>query len=374
MSASNKLRAALGAMLLWTGAAGAAGAARLEDTVAFVNGSPILLSEYRKELATSMAYWRKTEPGALDDPENLDKLRKSTLEEMINRELLYQEGVKEKIKVRDRDIENGIEEIKARFAPEDAKDLPPGDADAQAEKAFDKQLKSDGLTMAQFRHRLSKQIMARKLIDQDVRSTVQQPSEKEVRAYFDKVQAFLASGSTQPPGGFSPDDAQAFLEIAGQVKAVSSERVRVSRILIRTLPNASVNEKKRALETAQAIRKKLLDGASFAEVARAQSEDPESAPRGGDIGYVVRGVAPPAFEEAAFSLPVGQISEPIQTEEGYNIILVSEKRAAQSPDFDKLKDDMGRFLMNLRFQKDLQAYVKKLRSKAFIKRNLQAAR
>jgi parvulin-like peptidyl-prolyl isomerase len=352
--------------------AGPALAGKLEDTVATVNGTPILLSEYQKELSTSMDYWNHTEPDALKDPANLKKLKETTLEELINREVLYQEGVKEKIKVRERDIDNGVAEIKGRFAPENAKDLPEAEAAAKTEEAFNKQLNSDGLSMAQFRERLSKQIMARKLIDENVRARVQPPSEKEVKAYFDKVVAYNASGSTEAPKGMGEEEGMAFRQIAAQIKAMSSERVRVSRILVKLSPNPSENEKKRALKTAQEIKKKLDGGASFAEVARSDSEDPETAPRGGDLGYVVRGVAPPAFEKAAFALPVGEISDPIPTEVGYNIIRVSEKRAAEAPDFDKFKDDLGKFMMNLQFQKDLEAYVKTVKAKATVDRNLQA--
>ncbi len=368
---SNSNRAALLALIAFLPAA--AFGAKLEDTVAVVNGTPILLSEYQKELGTSMEYWNHTQPDALQDPANVKKLKESTLEELINRELLYQEGVKQKIKVRERDIDNGVAEIKSRFAPENAKELPQAEADAQAEANFNKQLQADGLTMGQFRDRLSKQIMARKLIEQDVRAKVAPPDEAKIKALFDKIAAFNTSKSTVPPAGMSEEEGMAFMQVAQQVKAMSSERVRVSRILVRLAPNPSEIEKKRALKTAQEIKKKLDGGASFAETAKAESEDPESAPRGGDIGYVLRGVAPPEFEKVAFALPVGDISAPILTEGGYNIIRVSEKRASEAPEFDRFKDELGKYLMNMDFQKQLEAYVKTLKSKAVIERQLQAA-
>jgi parvulin-like peptidyl-prolyl isomerase len=369
MSNSSKPLIALFAALLL---AVPARAAKLEDTVATVNGTPILLSEYQKELSTSIDYWNHTEPEALKDPSNLKKLRETTLEELINREILYQEGVKAKIKVRERDIDNGVNEIKSRFAPENAKELPEAEAQAKAEEAFKKQLQSDGLNMDQFRERLSKQIMARKLIDENVRGRVKPPEEKEIKDYFEKIKAYNASGSTETPKGMSEEEGLAFRQISSQVKAMTSERVRVSRILVKISPNASDNEKKRALKTAQELKKKLDAGASFSEVARAESEDPETAARGGDLGYVIRGVAPPDFEKAAFSLPVGEISEPINTEIGYNVIRVAEKRAAEPVDFEKFKDDLGKFLMQLGFQKDLEAYVKNVKTKATIDRNLSA--
>ncbi len=366
MSNSSK---ALAALLLLALSAGAYAKVE-EDTVAVVNGTPILLSEYQKELSTSIDYWNHTEPDALRDPANMKKLRETTLEELINRELLYQEGVRQKIKVRERDVENGVAEIKQRFSKDETgKDLD----EAQTEAAFQKQLRADGITYEQFRDRLSHQIMARKLIEEQVKAKVRPPEDKDIKAYFDKIVAYNASGSTEAPKGMEPDAAMAFLQLAAQVKAMSSERVRVARILIKLSPNANENEKKRALKTAQDIVARLkADPTKFAEIAKNESEDPESAARGGELGYVVRGVAPPDFDKAVFSLPVGEISEPILTDVGYNIVRVSEKRAAETPDFDKLKDDLAKFMMNVTFEKDLQAYVKDLKSKAVIERTLSA--
>ncbi|MFI5348645.1 MAG: peptidylprolyl isomerase [Elusimicrobiota bacterium] len=340
----------------------------MEDTVAVVNGQPILLSEFQKEAATSIDYWSKTNPAALADPANVRKIRESTLEELITRELLVQQADRDKMKVRDREIDNAVEEIRARFK----KDETTGRAldDAAAEKAFNDQLKAEGIDYAQFRERLTRQIKAKKTIDENVKAKVVPPTEVETRAYFDKIKAYLATKSTEAPAGMDEDDAAALREAAQQVKALSSERVRVQRILIRLSPGASENEKKRALKTAQDLKKRLDQGEDFAKVAKEESEDPESAARGGDIGYVLHGVASPELDKAAFSMDVGQTSEPLLTEIGYNIIRVNEKRAAQAPDFDQFKDDLANFLGNVALHKKLEAYVKALRDKAVIERHL----
>ncbi|OGR86058.1 MAG: hypothetical protein A3J74_10830 [Elusimicrobia bacterium RIFCSPHIGHO2_02_FULL_57_9] len=365
---SNSSKAAiLGALAVFCGSASAK---LLEDTVASVNGAPILLSEYQKELTTSMEFWSKAEPDAMRDSANLKKLKESTLEELINRELLYQEGAKRKIKVRERDIENGINEIKQRFMrDENGQEL----SEAQAEAAFQKQLRGDGLNYNQFRERLSKQIMARKLIDEDVKAKLQPPPEKEAKAYFERIKKYIAGKSTDTPKDMDEESTLAFRQISQQVKAESSERVLVSRILIKISPGASEVEKKRALKTASDIRKRLEDeSADFAKIAKEHSEDRASAGNGGDIGYVLRGVAPPDFEKAAFSLPVGEISQPIETEVGYNIIRVREKRAAEAPNFGRFQKGLSQAMMNLSFQKELEKYVKGLKAKAVIERSSTA--
>lgn len=341
----------------------------LEDTVAVVNGTPILLSEYQKEAATAMDYWSKTNPAAMADPANLRKLRESTLEQLIDRELLIQEGGKMKIKVREREIDNAVDEIKARFKKDERGNTV---SDAEAEDLFRQQLKSEGLDWGKFRERLSHQIMARKVIDEGVKAKMVPPSEDETRAYFAKIQAYIDSKSTGTPKGMDEEDGMALREVAGQVKALSSERVRVQRVLIRLSPGASENEKKRAKKTADAVKKRLDDGDDFAKVAREDSEDPESAARGGDLGYVLRGVAPIELEKAAFSLGVGDTSGPIYTDSGYNIIRVTEKRAAEKPEYEKFKDELANFLGGATFQKKVEAFVTGLRDKATIERNLPA--
>ena len=69
-------------------------------------------------------------------------------------------------------------------------------------------------------------------------------------------------------------------------------------------------------------------------------------------------------------MAVGETSAPILSEVGYNIVRVTEKRAAETPDFDRFKEDLGGFLANMSFQKRLEEYVKGLREKSVIERHL----
>jgi foldase protein PrsA len=78
-------------------------------------------------------------------------------------------------------------------------------------------------------------------------------------------------------------------------------------------------------EEAQAVRQRLLDGEDFAQVAEAVSKDTGSVPKGGDLGWFGKGDMVPEFEEVAFSLAIGEISEPVKSEFGYHIIEVLEQ-------------------------------------------------
>ena len=80
-----------------------------------------------------------------------------------------------------------------------------------------------------------------------------------------------------------------------------------------------------ARERAAGVRRQIVEGADFAEVARAESSDPTSASRGGDMGIMLRDRLPEAYAAAAWSIPLNTVSEPIRTEFGYHILRVTER-------------------------------------------------
>lgn len=110
------------------------------------------------------------------------------------------------------------------------------------------------------------------------------------------------------------------------------ERVRVRHILIRvkgsSIPMSSNKNEltdPEALAKAQEVRKRLLAGEDFATVAKSESDDATTASKGGDLGLFQHGRMVPAFDKVAFSLPVGEVSEPVKTAFGYHLIKVEQK-------------------------------------------------
>jgi parvulin-like peptidyl-prolyl isomerase len=340
----------------------------VESVVATADGVAIMSSEYQKELDSSLAYLRRTNPSALKKPDLMRKIRESTLEELITRRLLIREGEREGLTVGERDLDDAVQEIKDRFK-EDAETGATLD-DAAAERAFQAKLKADGEDFGEFRQALSGDIMARKVIARNVTEKVPPPDDAAIRDFYDRIVAYNASKSTSAPAGMSADDAELLREAAFQVKALSSEGVRVSRILIRVAQPPDENEFRRKKKAAQDIKKRLDAGEDFAKVAREESEDPQSAARGGDLGFIVRGISEPGLEKAAFSLTVGQTSEPRLIEAGYNILRATEKRTARAPTFERFKEDLKSYLDGVAQKKKLQSYLLELRSKAVIERHL----
>jgi len=96
-----------------------------------------------------------------------------------------------------------------------------------------------------------------------------------------------------------------------------------------------------ALAKAQDLKKKLQEGAEFADLAKAESDDAGSGANGGDLGTFSHGQMVPAFEEAAFKLPVGQVSDPIKTQFGYHLIRVDKH---ETKTLDAMKEDLEKKL------------------------------
>lgn len=101
-------------------------------------------------------------------------------------------------------------------------------------------------------------------------------------------------------------------------------------------------------KTAKEVEKKLKDGGDFAKLAKEYSTDKASAVNGGELGYFSVGKMIPAFTDAAYSLDVGETSEPVKTKEGYHIIKVTDKRDTKEDvgSFDEEKADIRRTLVS----------------------------
>lgn len=130
-------------------------------------------------------------------------------------------------------------------------------------------------------------------------------------------------------------------------------RVKARHILIKTQGKSDA-EKKAALAKAQDLLKQLKAGADFAQLAMKNSEDSSNAPKGGDLGWGVRGTWVPEFDKAAFALKPGEISGIVTTEFGYHIIKVDEKEDARVKPFDEVKEQLATELKKQRVTDQMQ--------------------
>ncbi|MBI4082312.1 MAG: peptidylprolyl isomerase [Candidatus Lambdaproteobacteria bacterium] len=158
------------------------------------------------------------------------------------------------------------------------------------------------------------------------------------------------------------DDAS--IRTACTAEARSNRELDVGHILVRGKDAA-------ARARLEALRQKLVAGADFEQLAAAESEDPSAARNRGRLGYISSGQFVKAFEDAAFALPVGALSEPVESPFGLHLVRVFGERAKAKLDCGKL-DDLNRDRLYNQVYKQLEeqrlkAYLGQLRKSAVIK-------
>ncbi len=195
-----------------------------------------------------------------------------------------------------------------------------------------------------------------------------QVTPEEARTYYDSHKQEFQSGELRKAQylWISHDSEKNRMQIPEQklleyyntnkAKYSRPEQVHARHILLKT------EGKDDAAVRAQAedLVKQLRAGANFEDLARKYSEDEGSAPNGGDLGLFGRGRMVPEFEQAAFSLPINQISDPVKTQYGYHILQVTEKQAPYQMEFALVKDQIYREIALPESMKNAQEQAKRI--------------
>lgn len=299
-----------------TGAAvpGPSVAAALPGVVARVNGAAIEAIELRR--ARKVLLRGQTVPA-----EQQAALDKQALEQLISAELLYQAAAKLEIKDIDTQINAKLAEGKGRFKNE------------QDFKNAIKDLEMDEKDLREYTRR---DLLISHFVETSFVSKTTVP-EAEIRAFYDKN-----------PEKFKRD-----------------ESVKASHILIGTDSTMSADDKKKAREKAEKLRKELADGADFATLAKGNSTCPSSQ-QGGDLGFFNKGQMVPAFENAAYALKPGEISGVVETQFGFHIIKVTEKRPAEVVDYKDARGKIEEFLKGQKINEAIQQYLTETKKSAKI--------
>jgi peptidyl-prolyl cis-trans isomerase C len=144
-------------------------------------------------------------------------------------------------------------------------------------------------------------------------------------------------------------------------------QIRASHILVKMNPAADELKQEEARRKIEEIRDKLRAGEDFSSLAKEWSECPSSA-KGGDLGYFRRGRMVKPFDEAAFAMGPGDISEIVQTRFGYHLIKVTDKKPESIVPYDKAKDEIEQRLRMQKRQRGMRAYLDTLKEEANIQR------
>ncbi|MEE2822541.1 MAG: SurA N-terminal domain-containing protein [Acidobacteriota bacterium] len=314
--------------------------------VAIVAGKPITLMEFRRRWESVYDGYRQRSPSANLDPEQLKQM--GLVQQVIN------ELVSEYV------VEYVAENIGIQVTPEEVADYITSSPSFQENGQFvgveiyERMLQSINYSTVDYEEAVRQGLIRDKLIR--ILSAGMDSSAEEVRQEFlDRNQELkIRYIAVNPEEEIQPDVGEEDLQIYFQERqenyrteeqrkikyiAILAERdsVTLTEQQIRERM-ASVSEKDEveashilissitpdAESKAQDILQQLKDGADFAELAKEHSDDPGSAPNGGHMGFFKRGLMVPSFENAAFSLEPGEISDLVATEYGLHIIKVTD--------------------------------------------------
>lgn len=291
------------------------------EKMAVVNGVVITKVDFDRKLYQVKQHMLRRGQQISDD--RLAEIKTDVLETMINEELLFQESRNKGITVEPEAIATDLEKIKKGFAT---------DAD------FKKLIAESGLTEAELKSDIERGHVINKLIDNDIMSLVVIP-DRDIRTFYDTH-----------PNSFK-----------------KSEQVRASHILIKIDSKSEPTVKDIKKAKLQKIQKRLKGGEDFAVLAKEFSECPSNI-KGGDLGYFGRGKMVKPFEDAAFALKTGEISDIVETRFGYHLIKIVDKKPESVMDYEEVKDNIGRYLKQEKTGKELKGYIEKLRKKAVIEK------
>jgi parvulin-like peptidyl-prolyl isomerase len=148
------------------------------------------------------------------------------------------------------------------------------------------------------------------------------------------------------------DQAEQYYEENKNTLFTIPERVRVSHILSAfpwtTDDSMEENEQgmNKAREKIEFVNQQLENGAEFGDMAREYSDDTSNSPDGGDLGFITRGQMEENFEDTAFALEVGEVSDIIETSYGYHILKVLDRQKETLQKYEEVKEDISTYLSN----------------------------
>lgn len=282
-------------------------ARRTSAMAARVNGEVILWGQVDAEIERTAAQFGMDTKNPAFEKQRAE-LTKAVIDQLVAQRLVMQEAQKRNLVATTRDVDERLAAIKRQF-PDDA--------------TFNKRLAQAGLTVGAVRELIKIQISQRRVAEAVAKADV---TEQEVRQQFDSKRETYGKPA----------------------------QIKVSHILFRV---ADKSQEAVAHAKAKIVQARLADGAKFEDVARQYSEDPGSAERGGDLGFVGKGTLVKEFEDVAWTLKPGQTSGLVRTQFGLHIIRVYEVRAAEPADYEKVKGEIREELLNTKRQKGFDAWL-----------------
>ena len=286
----------------------------LPDVLARVNGEAVTKGDFEKFIAQM-----EMNAGSPVPPDRRNEIYRNALDRLVDLKLLTQEAKSRGVKGDEQQVTSEIQGIRGRFP---------------SEEEFNKALAAQNMTAEKLPEDMLTQTGVNKMMEEATAGAAP-VSDADVKDFYDK----------------NPD------------KFKRPEQVRASHILIKTEGDEAAKKKARA--SAEAVLKDVKSGKDFATLAKQHSSD-GSAQQGGDLGFFVKEQMVPEFSNAAFALQTGQTSGIVESQFGFHIIKVTDRKAPEAIPLEQVAPQVKNYLTQQRQQERAQAFVKTLRDKAKI--------
>lgn len=289
--------------------------------LAIVNGTPITNTDLEwemKQLETEMRLRNRP----LND-QQIQALRGQLIENLIEREVLYQHAKAENIHIRSQSIASSLSELKDQLG---------------GSQALRDYLSSSGMTNAQLKERLAKGLSVQYLLRKEPIRAIK-VSNAETNAYYRQHPELFERG----------------------------EQVRVRQILISVNNMNDEGRRLAAKEKLETLRRQIENGANFAVLALEYSDGPSKA-RAGDLGYLTRDQMIASFAAAAFSLKPGEVSDIVETRFGYHLIKMIDRKPPAPLAYIDVREKIERTIRRDKENRAVRNYVAELSSQAEIQR------
>lgn len=290
---------------------GSPAAVVVDRIAAVVNNEVITLSEVDSQL-----------PGPTVSQEERARLRRETLDRLIEATLVSQEAARANITVTDQEVDAEMAAVRER--------------EKLSEEEFIRALAQEGLTLTEYRSRLRDNIRRAKVVSRMVRGSLTIPDAR-LREYYE-----------QHKDRFTPP---ATLRLRLLLLPLDRDATDAERAVVRA--------------EAQALRLQAVSGEPFEALVKAHSKGP-AAEEGGDLGTVRAGQLDPRFEAAVKGLKPGQVSPPVVLESGVALLQLVERSGGEPEPFEKVRDQIYRILYEEEFERALDGWIKELKTKAAI--------
>ncbi len=318
-----------------------------KDAIFTINNEPVTQAQYQKEfdliaknpMLSNMGVDLKNNP---QSPLYL-MLKDRVVNEIIIKKLLDQDIQKRKIKVTSEEIDKELRTIINQIG---------------SKEKFNEILRQNGISSKQFKEDVEKEIQISKLID-DVKKVNISDNEAE-KFYKANINSFKHPERVKASHILIAANKD---EIKSLIMADASNQ---------NLTATQIDEKVKADLAAKYDKaKKLLnevkyDPTKFAQVAKANSDDPGSAQKGGDLGYFTKEQMVEEFSKVAFSTKPSTVSDIVVSPFGYHIIMVTDRQEAGTESFEKAKASIKSFLEQQEKINVLQKHIEKIRNEADI--------